>query len=77
MDIRGVLVPKCEELQSRECIRYISRDDEDAMHYCSNEDCIAQRFQRVKHFIKVMGIKGLGDSMLAKLMVGRIYPWSS
>jgi len=59
----------CEELINPGCLQYISKQGAD--HYCANADCIAQRYQRVKHYVKVMDIEGLGDKTIAKLMAGK------
>jgi len=64
-----VWIPNCDDLREPCCFRFIVKEGAD--YNCSNEDCIAQTFQRLKHFAKVMDIKGLGDSTLAALMTGQ------
>ena len=65
----GVYIPQCEGLIGTFCLQFIKKDG--ANHYCKNIKCPAQLLQRLKHFCKVMGIEGVGESSLAVLITGQ------
>jgi len=59
---------RCDELMDGDCILYLYKLG--PMWYCSNSNCLAQRYQRVRHFANVMGLK-IGDVTLSTLMTGK------
>jgi DNA ligase (NAD+) len=51
------------------CGHDVYHEEGEAMAYCLNRDCPAQRFEQLKHFVSqgAMDIRGLGPSTLEKL----------
>lgn len=50
------------------CGSEVVRVDGEAAWRCTNRSCYAQNFERLLHFVKVMGIDGLGEKVVAQLM---------
>ncbi|HEU4389303.1 MAG TPA: NAD-dependent DNA ligase LigA, partial [Blastocatellia bacterium] len=55
--------------QCPSCGQKVYHEEGEAMAYCLNRDCPAQRFEQLKHFVSqgAMDIRGLGPSTLEKL----------
>jgi len=56
------------------CGSPLQRDEEGAIHYCSNVACPAQLQRRIEHFASrdAMDITGLGESLIAKLLENKL-----
>ncbi|MBI2166332.1 MAG: NAD-dependent DNA ligase LigA [Chloroflexi bacterium] len=50
------------------CGGAVVRPPGDAMHRCTNISCPAQLFERIKHFVAVMEIEGLGEQWCRTLL---------
>ena len=52
------------------CGAAISRDPAEAMAYCTNRNCPAQRFESLRHFVSrgALDIRGLGQKTILKLL---------
>ena len=52
------------------CGAAVSRDPEEAMAYCTNRHCPAQRFESLRHFVSrgALDIRGLGQKTILKLL---------
>ena len=52
------------------CGSAVSREEGDALAYCTNRNCPAQRFEGIKHFVGQggMDIRGLGPSTVQKML---------
>jgi len=52
------------------CGTAITRDPEEAMAYCTNRNCPAQRFESLRHFVSrgTLDIRGLGQKTILKLL---------
>ena len=52
------------------CGAAVSRDPEEAMAYCTNRNCPAQRFESLRHFVSqgALDIRGLGQKTILKLL---------
>ncbi|MCB5245676.1 MAG: NAD-dependent DNA ligase LigA [Candidatus Cloacimonadaceae bacterium] len=56
------------------CGSPLQKDEEGAIHYCSNVACPAQLQRRIEHFASrdAMDITGLGESLIAKLLENKL-----
>jgi DNA ligase (NAD+) len=50
------------------CHTPVSRVDDEVVTFCPNEQCPAQRLERLRHFAAVMDIRGLGEEIVARLV---------
>jgi DNA ligase (NAD+) len=56
------------------CGSPVLRDEGEAMAYCSNRSCPAQKLEGLKHFVSqgAMDIRGLGPQTLEKMLEGKL-----
>lgn len=61
---RGILSPTtCPSCGTR-----LNQEDEKHIHCPNHEECPAQTAYRITHFLSVLDVKGMGDSIVEKLM---------
>ena len=69
-DEEGRAAPYAYPRECPECSTPIVQDPDEALAYCRNRNCPAQRFESLKHFVSraALDIRGLGPKTLRKLL---------